>query len=131
VDRGGVLPDADFSGWYVMAAFSLTGEPRLYDAQTASFHDPVPVAPLGKGWGAWELAARFSHADLDDAAKTPAALGGVAGGIQDVWSTGLNWYPNRTLRFMLDYANIQVRHVEAPATALSANAIAMRSQIAF
>jgi phosphate-selective porin OprO/OprP len=131
VDRGGVLPDADFSGWYVMAAFSLTGEPRLYDTETASFHDPVPARPLGKGWGVWELAARFSHANLDDNPAAPAALGGVAGGIQDVWSTGVNWYPNRTLRFMLDYANIQVRHVEAPATALSANAIAMRSQIAF
>jgi phosphate-selective porin OprO/OprP len=129
VDRGGALADAGFSGWYVMAAFSLTGEPRLYDAGTASFHNPVPVAPLGKGWGAWEVAARFSHTNLNDAAGTPAALGSVAGGIQDVWSTGVNWYPNRPLRFMLDYANIQVR--QAGTATLTANAVAMRSQIAF
>jgi phosphate-selective porin len=41
----------------------------------------------------------------------------------------VNWYPNRPLRFMLDYANIQVR--QAGTATLTANAVAMRSQIAF
>ena len=55
----------------------------------------------------------------------------MTGGVQDVWSLGLNWYPNANLKFMLDYDNITVRHAEAHARDISANAVAVRSQIAF
>jgi phosphate-selective porin OprO/OprP len=125
------LPDPQFGGWYVESAFSLTGEPRLYDAITASFHNPEPEHPLGSpgGFGAWETAARFSRVDLDY--RPDLNSGGVTGGVQDVWSLGLNWYPSAGLKFMLDYDNITVRHGEARARDISANAIALRSQIVF
>ena len=35
------------------------------------------------------------------------------------------------VRFALDYDNIQVNHVNAPATDVSASAVAVRSQISF
>ena len=53
----------------------------------------------------------------------------MIGGQQNVWTVGLNWYPNAGIRFALDYDNIQVNHVNAPATDISANAIALRAQI--
>jgi len=106
-----------------MATWSLSGESRPYDPTTASFHGLIPRAPLGGGFGAWEVAARYSSMNLDSG-------GGVAGGIQNIWSVGLNWYPNSTVRFLLDYNNIQVNHANAPGADISAHAIGLRSQIA-
>lgn len=129
IERSSAAPNPDFQGWYAMASWSLSGESRPYDPVTASFHGLAPAAPLGKnGLGAWELVARYSNMDLD---YLPGAVGGVAGGKQVVWSAGLNWYPNQTIRFLLDYDNIRVSHGNAPGLDISADAIGLRSQIAF
>lgn len=126
--RRAAMPNPSFHGWYAMATWSLSGEARPYDPTTASFHGLIPETPLGKnGFGAWEIAARYSNMDLD---FMPGQAGGVTGGIQNIWSAGLNWYPNPTIRFLLDYDNIHIRHGNAPTTDISANAIALRSQIA-
>jgi len=130
VERRTALPNPDFSGWYALLTYSLTGEQHPYDATTASFRSLRPNNPLGSGgWGAWELKARYSDIDLDYLPFSTAANGGVAGGKQDVWTIGLNWYPTSGLRFALDYDNISVNHVNAPSTDISASAIALRSQI--
>jgi len=133
IDRRTALPSPHFSGWYGTLTYSLTGEQHPYDPTTASFRSLRPDHPLGTpgGWGAWEIKARYSDIDLDYLPFNSAATGGVAGGRQDVWSVGLNWYPTNGLRFALDYDNIQVNHVNAPATDISASAIALRSQISF
>ncbi|MCP5412307.1 MAG: hypothetical protein H6924_09265 [Alphaproteobacteria bacterium] len=132
VDRSTALPSPDFSGWYGLAAFSLTGEPRRYDAGKASFAGLKPEHPLGKdGLGAWEVAARYSSVDLGYMPILTPAAGGVPGGQQNVWSLGLNWYPTAGLRFMLDYSNLQVNHAEAPGNDISSSGIGLRSQIAF
>jgi len=129
VARRSAVPNPDFHGWYAMATWSLSGETRPYDPVTASFHGLISEAPLGKkGFGAWEAVARYSNMNLD---FLPGQVGGVAGGVQNIWSLGLNWYPNQTVRFLLDYNNIRVSHANVPANDISANAIALRSQIAF
>jgi len=124
------LPDPDFSGWYASAAISLTGETRNYDSGVAAFRNPMPASPLGTpgGIGAWEAKARYSNINLNFLPTLAPASGGIAGGVQDIWSLGLNWYPTSGLRFMLDYNNIHVRHV-ASANDLSADAIGLRTQI--
>jgi len=128
ITRRSMRANPDFHGWYAMATWSITGESRPYDAETASFHGLIPQAPLGKsGFGAWEAAARYSSMNLD---FMPGSANGVAGGIQNIWSLGLNWYPNPTVRFLLDYSNIQVNRANAPTADISANTIALRSQIA-
>jgi len=43
----------------------------------------------------------------------------------------LNWYPNQIVRFLLDYDNIRVSHGHVPSSDISADAIGLRSQIAF
>ena len=133
IDRRTALPSPHFSGWYGTLTYSLTGEQHPYDPTTASFRSLRPDHPLGTpgGWGAWEIKARYSDIDLDYLPFNSAATGGVAGGKQDVWSVGLNWYPTNGIRFALDYDNIQVNHVNAPAQDISASAIALRSQISF
>jgi phosphate-selective porin OprO/OprP len=132
IARRSALPSPAFHGWYAMATWSLSGETRVYDPATASFHGLLPTAPLGeKGFGAWEVAARYSNADLDYLPGTPSTAGGVSGGIQNIWSAGLNWYPTQSLRFMLDYDNIHVSHSGMPTADISADAVGLRSQIAF
>jgi phosphate-selective porin OprO and OprP len=126
------LPNPSFSGWYAQASYALTGEAHPYDPVTASFRNLVPTNPLGAGGlGAWEVAARYSNIDLDYLPLTSTALGGVAGGKQNVWTLGLNWYPTNGLKFQFDYYNLQVNHVNAPASDISANAFGIRSQISF
>jgi phosphate-selective porin OprO/OprP len=131
MDRRTLLPDPDFKGWYALASWSLTGETHPYDAATASFRGLRPAKPLGSdgGYGAFEIKARYSNINLDYLPGLPSASGGIGGGVQNVWSVGLNWYPTNGIRFALDYDNIQVNHVNAPATDISSNAIGLRTQI--
>ena len=129
ITRRIAAPNPDFSGWYAMATWSLSGESRPFDPESASFRGLSPAQPLGKdGFGAWELAVRYSSVDLD---FMPGQAGGVTGGKQTVWSAGLNWYPNQTIRFLLDYDKIRVSRGNSRALDISADAIALRSQIAF
>lgn len=75
-----------FSGWHVQGSYVLTGESRTYS--TGGFGG---VTPSGSG-GAWELAARYSHMDLNDS--------GFAGGEQNNLTLGINYYASSNLRFM-------------------------------
>jgi phosphate-selective porin OprO/OprP len=107
------LADPRFDAYYVQASWILTGERRRYNMANGSFQMPRPFVPagLGSGPGAWELALRFSHTDLDfqqGAAGTPAALDSVRGGTQDIWTLGLNWYLNANFRMSLDYYRVDV-----------------------
>ncbi|MFO1435269.1 MAG: porin [Gammaproteobacteria bacterium] len=97
-DIGG---DLAFDGYYVYGSWFLTGESRNYKADKGVFDIVQPNSSFrlhGGGWGAWEIALRFSSLDLND--KT------VAGGeTQDV-TVGLNWYPNAYMRLMANYVNV-------------------------
>lgn len=133
IDRRIAAPNPDFTGWYGFLAYSLTGEQHPYDLTTASFRNIRPAKPLGTpgGWGAWEVLARYSAIDLDFLPFATAANGGIAGGKQDVWTLGVNWYPNNTIKFQLNYDSIQINHVNAPTNDISASAVVLRSQISF
>ena len=120
IDRRGAS-EANFDAWYVQGTYILTGETRKYDMKSASFGGPKPNGPLGFGGsiGAVELAARYSAANLDDNESNATCLGTVSGGSatlnpaatsncirggdQDIITLGVNWYPNRNVRFMLNY----------------------------
>jgi phosphate-selective porin OprO/OprP len=132
LDRRTATPNPHFSGWYALLAYSLTGEQHPYDPTTASFRNLRPTNPLGTpgGWGAWEVAARYSNIDLDFQPFATPAAGGIGGGQQDVWTLGLNWYPNNVVKFQLNYNNLKVNHPNAPANDISADSVVLRSQIA-
>ena len=107
------LSDPRFSGFYVQGSWILTGESRRYNMANGAYQNPRPFLPFsrGNGWGAWELALRFSHTDLDfheGAAGQAAAADAVRGGVQDIWTFGINWYVNTNLRFLLNYLNVDV-----------------------
>ncbi len=107
------LPDPTFDGFYVQGSWILTGETRRYDVATGAFQAPRPFVPFSSagGLGAWELALRYSRLDLDfhsGAAGTGATADAVRGGIQDIWTFGVNWYINTNVKLMLNWLHIDV-----------------------
>jgi len=114
----GGLPDPDFSGWYVQAAWALTGETRNWNAANGVFSGLKPAKPLsfdGDGRGALELAVRYSFSDLNYREELLPAAGGIRGGEQEAWTVGLNWYVNNNIRFLLDYQFVDVDRLSSGA----------------
>jgi phosphate-selective porin OprO/OprP len=66
-------------------------------------------------------------------AGTLQATDAVRGGLQKIWTLGLNWYPNTVFHFALDYEFINVDRLSATGgdNGVKANAVALRSQFAF
>ena len=52
-------------GYYLQGSWIFTGERRRYNATTGSFQNPRPMVPFSSsgGFGAFELAARYSHTE--------------------------------------------------------------------
>ncbi|GAN87894.1 OprO/OprP family phosphate-selective porin [Komagataeibacter intermedius] len=93
----------NFTGYYGAANYTIFGKPRSYNIKEGAFAAPgVDHAfdPAHGYWGALEVSARYSVTDLNSNLNSANA---IRGGQQTVWSAGLNWYPNRHFRFMLDF----------------------------
>ncbi|MBP8245444.1 MAG: porin [Phenylobacterium sp.] len=130
------VADPSFKGWYVQGGYLLTGERRKYNTSTAAFDAPgvdKPFDPSNGQWGAWELAARYSTVDLNYAENNLVAANRVRGGEQDIWTVGVNWFPNPAVKFMLDYYDVSVDRKNAAGAAIGQDyrALNLRSQIAF
>jgi phosphate-selective porin OprO and OprP len=129
------LPSLKFNGGYAQASWMITGETRPYNPAAGAYGSIAPANPFSissGGWGAWEIAARYSVVDLDD------RLGfadGIAGGKQTIYTAGLNWYVNRNVRFMINYLHTdiekQVSAVNTGDAGATIDAVAMRTQVAF
>jgi len=99
--------DVDLDGCYVQASYFLTGENRAYKLGSGVFDRVKPkrnfsLSGDNRGWGAWELALRYSSIDLDD--------GIIRGGQEDKWTLGCNWYLNPNTRVMLNYVMADIDH---------------------
>lgn len=91
--------DVSFDGYHVQASYVLTGESRSYSGGNFG-----GITPQGPG-GAWEVAARFSHMDLNDE--------DIRGGEQDSITLGLNYYYSSNLRFMGNVVFTDVKDSDA------------------
>jgi phosphate-selective porin OprO/OprP len=109
--QGGVPgPTLNFDGGYVQASYSIGGT-RHYDPTRGAYTGVIPemsMTPGSPGWGAFELAARYTIINLNSPYLTTATLGpaysapGVfsggtttyGGGKETSYGVGLNWYPN-------------------------------------
>jgi phosphate-selective porin OprO/OprP len=94
--------DPEFSGAYIYGSYFLTGEYRKYSTKSGTFSRVKPKNNFswGKGIGAIELTARYSHLDLNDEA--------IRGGKLDDITLGINWYLNPNTRIMLNYVHADV-----------------------
>lgn len=94
-----------FGGGYVQAAYFLTGEHTPWNRRTGTvgrvkpFENFFTVTDVdgnrGTGLGAWQVAARYSYADLQDE--------DIIGGKGESLTLGLNWWWNPHARLQLNY----------------------------
>jgi phosphate-selective porin OprO/OprP len=89
-----------FQGYYTQISYFLTGEHRPYKAERGFFDRVTPkkdfkLASGKSGPGAWELATRISHLDLNNQE--------VLGGELTDLTVGLNWYWTKYLKFQVNY----------------------------
>ncbi|MGY8985578.1 MAG: OprO/OprP family phosphate-selective porin [Sphingomonadales bacterium] len=91
----------NFKGGYIDFSWFITGEQRSYNPKKGSFGGIKPLKPTSSGGaGAVQLAVRFDGVDLSDQ--------GIMGGSQTSVIGGINWYPNRWMRFMVNYSTTTI-----------------------
>jgi phosphate-selective porin OprO/OprP len=103
------LGDVWFNGGYIQVSYFLTGENRGYDRRLGR-ETPTYIAGgpnetfffvrdedrrIQWGMGAWELAARWNHLDLNS--------GRINGGETNALELGVNWYLSNNLKFQFEY----------------------------
>lgn len=100
VDAAGAH-DIEGEGYYVQAAYTLTGEPRQY--KLGKFDK---IKPEDKSIGAWEVYYRYDSVSMDDenysADETEAK----------VHNLGVNWYVNEAVRLSGAYVKTTVDNAE-------------------
>lgn len=91
---------AMFYGAYVSVGYFLTGEHRPYDRATGQIDRIKPFHNFSPwkddcGWGAWELAGRWSLINLNDA--------NIRGGQMTDYTAAVNWYVNPNWKICFNY----------------------------
>jgi phosphate-selective porin OprO/OprP len=90
-------PAPSFTGWYVEVGWFIVGGQRAYSTEKKVLDRPALDRQFhagGGGFGAWQIAFRFDTIDLTD--------GGIAGGVQDCFTFGANWWWNPHMRVMFN-----------------------------
>jgi phosphate-selective porin OprO/OprP len=106
-----------FPAFYGQVSYMITGESRNYRGGRKGFGKVKPAKSVFKGGtGAWEIAARYSRANLNSQ--------DVTGGILNNTTFGVNWYPNSITRISANYIFANVANLG------SSNIFQMRFQIA-
>lgn len=122
----------DNSAYQVTLTYFLTGEQSTYNSITprTTFQYGTP------GWGAWELATRYSELAVDSRAFSGGSLSfadpAVSARKASAWAVGINWWLNANLKWVLDYE--VTRFIGGAAGGLNRSderALSTRFQLAF
>ena len=112
-DAPGNTCDIEMDGFYLQAAYTLTGETRGYKAGSGAF---AAIKPKGEG-GAWEVVARYEDAEVDIPGRSLTAD-------LERMVLGVNWYVNKNVKFMLNYVDSEVDGCsETPRTFTAADGV--------
>lgn len=120
------LPDFSetykFNNYYGQISYFLTGEHRPYKNSYATFGRLKPKKIfMNGGIGAWEMALRYTHTDLNS--------GSINGGEQGDITFGTNWYLNSATRIMFNYVWTDINKKDVGSGNL--NILELRFQIDF
>jgi phosphate-selective porin OprO/OprP len=105
VNQTGGNATAVLPGAYAQVGYFLTGEHRPYDRKAGAIDRVIPFRNFGpwsndcehSGWGAWEIAGRWSHLDLNDH--------NIQGGSITDYTAGVNWYVNPYWKIVFNYVH--------------------------
>jgi phosphate-selective porin OprO/OprP len=109
----GTGPDLHFHGAYVYVAYMLTGEHVPLSRRSGTIDRVRPFENfflvntcsdgVAGGWGAWQVALRYSYLDLTD--------NDILGGVENNTTLGLVWYFNShsSMQFNAIYGDIDNR----------------------
>lgn len=110
VGRGSQGPDLNFDGAYVQAGYFLTGEYQPINRRTGTIARVKPLENFfwvntcdddtASGWGAWQIAARYSYLNLTD--------GDIRGGDERNWTLGVVWWWNSHARMQFNYVHAEI-----------------------
>ena len=124
-------PVSRSAGTYAQVGYFLTGEHRPYDRKAGAidrvkpfenfFRVGLPNGERCTGWGAWEVAGRFSYLQLND--------NDVHGGTIADYTAGVNWYWNPYIKMVFNYIHSQSS--SAMFQSMGTNIFAMRAQMDF
>lgn len=128
-------PDLFFHGAYIQAAYMLTGEHVPLDRKSGTIGRVKPFENFfivktddggtGNGWGAFQVALRYSHLDLSDQ--------DIQGGVENNLTGAFVWYFNAysSLQFNAIYGDIDSHRPVGGYTGGHFTAIATRFRIDF
>lgn len=110
VNRGGGSEDVQLWGAYGYVSYFLTGEHIPWERKSGQLGRVKPFQNFflvntcdgctESGWGAWQVAARYSYADFNDA--------DVNGGIGSAFTLGVNWHWNPNARLQFNYIHGEI-----------------------
>ncbi len=91
---------ADFEAWQVLGQWVITGD----DATFKSVAPRHPFDPATGEWGAFDVAGRLGELRVVDAGTLDRGFADPAKAARRAWSAGagVDWFPNRAVRFVLD-----------------------------
>jgi phosphate-selective porin OprO/OprP len=100
IELGSRRETATFEAWQVVGQWLVTGDKASYKGVTPEH----PFDPSKGEWGAFDVAARVGELRVVDASTLNDGFADAAKSVRRVWqaSGGADWYPNRTIRFVLD-----------------------------
>ncbi len=94
----------NFSGNYLQLSYLLTGENKSYKSPGRGFGRINPKNNFGgkdNGTGAWEVGLRHASINLSDA----------HGRNMNVFTAGVNWYLNPSVRIMTNYGLVDLQNI--------------------
>ena len=103
--------DKDINAWYASLAWMLTGESYADSYKSGVFGRIKPKSNFDNkdGWGAFELALRYSKFDASDFSNMLSGAAAsrnsctVCTAEADAWTAGAKWIMNPNARVMLNY----------------------------
>ncbi|HEY0982334.1 OprO/OprP family phosphate-selective porin [Schlesneria sp.] len=114
-------------GFYTQVGYFLTGEHRPYDRKLGQIDRVIPFKNFSftkdgcnTGMGAWEIAGRISHLDLNDKS--------IQGGTITDYTAGLNWYVNPNVKLVLNYIHSSSNYAGVGGAAPVAGAVSRRNE---
>jgi phosphate-selective porin OprO/OprP len=92
---------AVFDAWQAAAQWVITGDKASYKSVTPD----KPLDPAKGQWGAFDVGARIGELRAVDGDVFDKGYADATKSARRAWSAGggVNWYPNRNFRFVVDY----------------------------